>query len=137
MTTPTPKPTYTDIQSALTDLLFRPELDLVTATDRHFALDYRQRTDGRWDEREGFIEHIAHLRSIIAGGTVRVLDEFRDGARYADRHVVEIVKRDGSRVEMEVYVFAEFAADGRFRRVEETTLMLAGVETDRALGSAR
>ena len=130
-------PTHTDIQSALTDLLFRPELDLVTATDRHFAPDYRQRTDGRWDERDGFIEHIAHLRSIIAGGAVRVLDEFRDGARYADRHVVEIVKRDGSRVEMEVYVFAEFAADGRFRRVEETTLMLTGVETDRALGSAR
>ena len=129
--------TSTDMRSALTDLLFRPELDLATAADRHFAPDYRQRTDGTWDERDGFIEHIAHLRSVVANGTVRILDEFRDGTRYADRHVVEIVKRDGSRVEMEVYVFAELAADGRFRRVEETTLMLAGAEADRSLGSAR
>jgi hypothetical protein len=129
--------TYTDMQSALTDLLFRPELDLATATDRHFAPDYRQRTDGRWDERDGFVEHIAHLRSIVVGGNVRVLDEFRDGARYADRHVVEILKRDGSHVEMEVYAFGQFAPDGRFRQVEETTLMLAGTEADRSLGTAR
>jgi hypothetical protein len=129
--------TCTDMHSALTDLLFRPEVDLATAADRHFAPDYRQRTDGSWDERDGFVEHIAHLRSIVASGTVRVLDEFRDGPRYADRHVVEILKLDGSRVEMEVYVFGEFAADGRFRRVEETTLMLSGAEADRGLGSAR
>ena len=128
---------YTDMHSALTDLLFRPEVDLAAAADRHFAPDYRQRTDGSWDDRDGFIEHIAHLRSIVASGTVRILDEIRDGARYADRHVVEILKRDGSRVEMEVYVFGEFAADGRFRRVEETTLMLSGAEADRRLGSAR
>ena len=127
----------TDMQSALTDLLFRPELDLVTAADRHFAPDYRQRTDGSWDERDGFLEHIAHLRSVVAEGTVRVLDEFRDGACYADRHVVDIVKRDGSRVEMEVYVFAELAEDGRFLRVEETTLLLSGAEENRSLGSAR
>ena len=129
--------TYTDMHSALTDLLFRPEVDLAAAADRHFAPDYRQRTDGRWDERDGFVEHIAHLRSIVVGGTVRVLDEFRDGLSYADRHVVEILKRDGSRVTMEVYVFGEFAADGRFRRVEETTLMVSGAEADRGLGSAR
>jgi hypothetical protein len=128
---------YTDMHSALTDLLFRPEVDLTAAADRHFAPDYRQRTDGRWDERDGFVEHIAHLRSIVAGGSVRVLEEFRDGARYADRHVVEILKRDGSHVDMEVYAFGEFAADGRFRRVEETTLMLSGAEADRGLGSAR
>ncbi|MEU9047965.1 nuclear transport factor 2 family protein, partial [Kitasatospora sp. NPDC048343] len=40
-------------------------------------------------------------------------------------------------VRMEVYLFAEFAADGRFRRIEETTLMLEGADADRNLGSAR
>jgi hypothetical protein len=128
---------HTDIRSALTDLLFQPELDLAAAVDRHFAPDYRQRTDGKWDERDAFVEHIAHLRSVLTGGRVRVLDEICDGARYADRHVVEVTKRDGSSVEMEVYVFGEFAADGRFRRIEETTLMLQGGEADRSLGSAR
>lgn len=64
-------------------------------------------------------------------------DELADGDRYADRHTMEVVKNDGSTVRMEVYAFAEFAADGRFRRIEETTLMLEGSEADRNLGSAR
>jgi hypothetical protein len=104
---------------------------------RHALRADRPAVSARSRSRDGFVEHIAHLRSIVASGTVRVLDEFRDGPRYADRHVVEILKLDGSRVEMEVYVFGEFAADGRFRRVEETTLMLSGAEADRGLGSAR
>ncbi len=38
---------------------------------------------------------------------------------------------------MEVYVFADLAADGRFRRIEETTLLLQGSSADRTMGSAR
>ncbi|MEY9876159.1 hypothetical protein ABH931_005669 [Streptacidiphilus sp. MAP12-33] len=44
---------------------------------------------------------------------------------------------DGSTVRMEVYLFGEFAPDGRFRRIEETTLLLEGADADRNLGSAR
>jgi hypothetical protein len=43
----------------------------------------------------------------------------------------------GSSVRTEVYLFGEFAPDGRFRRVEEITLMLSGMESDRGLGNAR
>jgi len=127
----------TDVATALTDLLLTPGLALDEAVDRHFAPDYRQRTDGRWDDRGQFLEHIAHLREVVAGGSVEVLDELVVGDRYADRHVMEITKTDGSTVRMEVYLFAEFAPDGRFRRIEETTLMLQGADADRNLGSAR
>ncbi|MGW2376198.1 MULTISPECIES: nuclear transport factor 2 family protein [Kitasatospora] len=127
----------TDIATALTDLLFTPGLDLDEAVDRHFAPDYRQRTDGRWDDRQDFLAHIAHLRTVVATGSVRVHDELVDGHRYADRHTVEVTKTDGSAVRMEVYLFGEFAPDGRFRRIEETTLLLDGTEGDRNLGSAR
>jgi SnoaL-like protein len=127
----------TDIRTALTDLLFTPGLDLGQAADRHFAPDYRQRTDGSWADRTEFLTHIAHLRTAVASGTVQVHDELVEGDRYADRHTVDVTKTDGSSVRMEVYVFAEFAPDGRFRRIEETTLMLAGAEEDRNLGSAR
>jgi hypothetical protein len=127
----------TDIAAALTDLLLTPGLELTEAVDRHFAPDYRQRTDGRWDDREQFTTHIAHLRTIVAGGEIQVLEELVQGNLYADRHIVDIRKTDGSTVRMEVYVFAEFAPDGRFRRIEETTLMLQGADTDRNLGSAR
>lgn len=127
----------TDARTALTDLLFTPGLDLDQAADRHFAPDYRQRTDGTWANRTEFLTHIAHLRKVIANGTVTVHEELVDGDHYADRHTVDVTKTDGSTVGMEVYLFAEFAPDGRFRRIEETTLMLTGAEEDRNLGSAR
>lgn len=127
----------TDIHVALTDLLFTPGLELDEAADRHFAPDYRQRTDGRWADRTDFLTHIAHLRTAVAHGSVEVHEEFVDGDRYADHHTVDATKTDGSTVRMEVYLFGEFAPDGRFRRIEETTLMLAGAEEDRNLGSAR
>ncbi|MCL6299929.1 nuclear transport factor 2 family protein [Streptomyces kronopolitis] len=128
---------HTTITPALTDLLFTPELDLQEAVDRHFAPDYRQRTDGEWADRTEFTEHIAHLRTVVAAGSIEVREELTDGKLYADRHLVQVTKTDGSTVRTEVYVFAEFAPDGRFRRIEETTLMLEGTEADRNLGSAR
>lgn len=127
----------TTIAAALTDLLFTPDLDLDAAINRHFTPDYRQRTDGRWDDRAGFAAHIRHLRDVVADGRIDVHEELSDGTRYADRHTVTVTKTDGSTVRMEVYLFGEHAPDGRFRRIEETTLLLAGSEADRALGSAR
>lgn len=70
-------------------------------------------------------------------GHVQVHEELFDGSRYADRHTAHITKTDGSTVSMEVYVFADLAPDGRFSRIEETTLMLQGADTDRNIGSAR
>ncbi|MFJ1755484.1 nuclear transport factor 2 family protein [Kitasatospora sp. NPDC088134] len=129
--------TRTRIEAALTDLLFSPGLPLAEAADRHFTPDYRQRTDGAWADREEFLAHIAHLRTLVADGRVEVHEELQDGARYADRHTVHLTKTDGSAASMEVYVFADLAPDGRFRRIEETTLLLAGTAADRDLGSAR
>lgn len=126
----------TDIASALRDLLGSDE-SLDTALDRHFAPNYRQRTDGVWDDRAGFAEHIAHLREVVASIDVDVLDEFVDGQRYADRHVVTVTKRDGSRVIQEVYLFGQQDGSGRFERVEEVTMMLSGDEADRGMGSAK
>lgn len=109
----------TTIATALKDLLLTPDLPLEEAVDRHFA------------------PHIAHLRGVVAGGTIEVHDELAAGAAYAERHTIEIVKADGSASSHEVYVFAERGPDGRFVRLEEVTLMVAGAEDDRGLGSAR
>ncbi|MFJ3518804.1 MULTISPECIES: nuclear transport factor 2 family protein [unclassified Streptomyces] len=129
--------TRTGITAALDDLVFNRDITVEEAADRHFAPEYRQRTDGEWADRAGFIEHITHLRTVVDRGHVEVHDELYDGSRYADRHTVHLTKTDGSTVRTEVYVFGEFAADGRFRRIEETTLMLEGSDADRDLGSAR
>ena len=53
-----------------------------------------------------------------------VLDELGDAGHYAERHVIDLVMRDGERVRQEVYVFAARDPDGRFARIEETTLTL-------------
>jgi hypothetical protein len=58
---------HTDAHAALTDLLPTPGLDLDEAADRHFAPDYRQRTDGSRANRTEFLAHIAHLRTVVAG----------------------------------------------------------------------
>jgi hypothetical protein len=64
-------------------------------------------------------------------------DELYDGTKYADRHTAHITKKDGSTVRMEVYAIGDLAPDGRFRRVEEVTLMLHGSDSDRTIGNAR
>ena len=127
----------TDIKTALDDLVGNQTMPLDEAADRHFSPHYRQRTNGVWDDRAGFIEHIAHLREVVASITVDVLDELVDGRRYADRHLVTIRKGDGEQVVQEVYLFGELDEHGRFERVEETTLMLSGSEADRSLGNAK
>ncbi len=126
-----------DLALALHDMLNEHDLPLADAIDRHFGLDYRQRTDGAWDDRAGFVDHMTHLRTIVEHVQVDVLDELSDGDRWAERHVVTITKKDRSQVVQEVYVFAELSTDGRFRCLEERTLMLSGAEADRAIGSAR
>ncbi|KAA0016277.1 nuclear transport factor 2 family protein [Salinicola corii] len=127
----------TDIRSALDAILNQQCLPLEEALASHFSPEYQQRTNGHWDDREAFAEHAAKLREIVVSADVEVLDELREGNRYADRHIVRVTKRDGSEVVQEVYLFGELDSEGRFLRVEETTLMLQGAEEDRDIGSAR
>ncbi|MFG2488459.1 MULTISPECIES: hypothetical protein [Streptomyces] len=126
--------TSTDITRAINDLLFTPGLDLTEAIDRHFTPDYRQRTNGVWSDRASFTQHMTRLRSLIRSGHIEVHDELRDATRYADRHTVTLVHEDGHTSRTEVYLFAQLAADGRFRRVEETTLLVTGHADDGNLG---
>jgi hypothetical protein len=127
----------TTIKLVLHDLLMEAAMPLEQAIDRHFGPQYRQRTNGSWDDRAAFAKHIAYLRGIVESATVEVLDELTDGHLHADRHIVDIRKRDGGRVVQEVYLFGELDSEGRFVRIEETTLMLTGTEEDRGLGNAR
>ena len=125
------------IATALDDLLNNRELSIEQAVQRHFAEDYRQRTDGVWSDRHGFIEHMEHLRATVERAELRVLDEFEMDRAYADRHEAHIVKVGGTTVVQEVYLFATLADDGRFAEVHELTHMLSGAEEDRDIGRAR
>lgn len=106
------------------DDLFDPQLSAEDAFNRHFGPSFRQRVNGSWGGRSTFLAGIVLLREVVEHATVTVLDEFVDGDRYAERHVVDLRKRDGTRILQEVYVFAQRDSDGRFIRIEETTLPL-------------
>lgn len=125
------------IDTVLDEMINRQELPLEKVLDRYFSPNYRQRTDDRWEDREGFASHARKLREICTSVRIEVLDELRDGNLYATRHRVLCTKRDGEEVTMEVFMFAEIEDSGRFLRIEETTLMLKGKESDRDLGSAK
>lgn len=127
----------TTLKAALDDFLNNRELSLNEAVDRHFTPDYRQRTDGEWSDQEGFVAHIAHLRDCVRSAEVTILEEFVDTNHYGERHIVDITKNDGGHVIQEVYAFGDLTEDSRFKRLEETTLMLSGAESDRNIASAR
>ena len=114
-----------ELKNAIHDLFNDSLLTADDAIDRHFAPGFRQRSNGHWDERAAFRARIILLREVFEHATISVLDEFLDGERYAERHVIDLMKRDGERILQEVYVFAERDRDGRFTRIEETSVMLA------------
>lgn len=114
------------LKKAIEDLLDDARLSVDDAMDRHFAPTFRQRVNGRWDDRVGFSARVAALRGMVRQFTITVLDEMADGTRYAERHVVELVQHDDERIVQEVFVFAERDHDGRFACIEEATVPLEG-----------
>lgn len=101
------------IKDAIADL-FNRELTVEEAVERHFDPFFRQRVNGDWLVRHAFLAGIISLREVVDQVTITVLDEFSDGNRYSERHVIDLIKRDGERIRQEVYLFAERAHDGRF-----------------------
>ena len=114
----------TTIKDAVEDLFNNRQLPAEEAVDRHYASSFRQRINGSWDDRTGLLARVIELREVIAHATITVLDEVSDGNRYAERHLIDLAQQDGTRIVHEVFVFAERDADGRFVRIEETTLEL-------------
>jgi ketosteroid isomerase-like protein len=114
----------TTIKSAVEDLLGDRELSPDEVADRHFGPGFEQRVNGTRLDRAAFLERMAELRELVAHATVTVLDEVSEGDRYAERHVISLTQRDGTRVAQEVFVFAQRDADGRFVRIDETSVPL-------------
>ncbi|WP_343722288.1 nuclear transport factor 2 family protein [Herbaspirillum seropedicae] len=112
------------LKEAIEDLFNNPLLTAEEAVDRHFAPAFRQRVNGSWIDRASFLAAIVSLRASVDRVEVTVLDELSEGSRYAERHLIDLAKRDGKQLRQEVYVFAQRAEDGRFDQIEETTLAL-------------
>jgi hypothetical protein len=127
------------MSTVLSEVCFGDEdrYPLEPTIDLYFSPDYQQRTDGELVDREGFIEHMRALRTLVLTGQIEVLEVVVQGRQIADRHRVTIIKRDGSHSQVEVYLFGEFAEDGRLWRVDEVSRVIIGNAQDAALARTR
>ena len=111
-------------EQVLTEILFSSEgtHPLKETLDRYFTPDYEQDSDGEIYDRERFAVHVKEdFREPTERGTVTVHEIVQEGNRTAQRHRFDITTRDGATIRMEVHMFAEYASDGRLRRVHEMT----------------
>ncbi|MBL0885255.1 hypothetical protein [Myceligenerans indicum] len=111
------------LATVLEELLNERETPIEEVMARHFAPDYRQRTDGVWSGWSEVARNLAGIRTMIRSVRVDLLNEFVGGYDYADRHLLTVEMQDGTRQTRESYVFGTFAQDGRFERIEEVTLV--------------
>ncbi len=125
------------IEELLNDVMLKPSGDLRVVADKYFSPQYRQRTDGEWLSRSEFLEHAAHLRSLLVEASVVIHQALRDGNQISSRHTVRATKQDGGQVESDVYLFGELDDQDRFLYIDELTRMVAGGEADRDLGRSR
>ena len=76
------------IKDAVEGVLNTRELSAEEAVDRHFGPTFRQRVNGSWSDRAGFVARVDDLRKIVEHATLTVLEELTDENRYAGRHIV-------------------------------------------------
>lgn len=125
------------IKAVLDALLNQPEQSIESIIEFYFSQDYRQCTNGQWDDLPAFIQHAYKLRELVQDAKIEILDELHQAERYADRHRVYVTTYDGRKIIQEVYLFATLDSSGRLKQVVETTLMLEGQEKDRNLGQVK
>jgi len=108
------------IAEALRELVFAPVQSVDAVMDKFFAPGYVHRTSGRKQTREEFAEHARLARNEIIRGSATVLDELQTGSAYAERHLLDVTRRDGGRQNSEIYIIGTYAPDGRFASLNET-----------------
>jgi hypothetical protein len=111
-------------EQVMTEILFSSEgaHPLKETLDRYFTPDYEQDSDGGIYDRETFAVHVKEdFREPAERATVTVHEIIQEGNRTAQRHRLDITTWDGATIRMEVHMFAEYASDGRLRRVHEMT----------------
>lgn len=111
------------ITRALEEVCFGSDKDLPLkeTIDRYFAADFVEVVDGTTFGHDEFTAHMGRLRALVTGGRVEVLAAIREGDGFAHRHLLHVTGADGSTMRREVYMFGQFAADGRLLHIDEVS----------------
>jgi hypothetical protein len=124
----------TEMQKILNEVCFDRSLEVRSAVMRYFSPDYQQVTDGHVSDRESFIRHIEALRARLTQGEIEVLDFVRSGDSFAERHQARVTKTDGSRAQLEIYLFGKLDPQGQILAAHELTRVISGGHGDDQLG---
>ncbi|WP_068928014.1 nuclear transport factor 2 family protein [Planobispora rosea] len=89
--------------------------------DRYYTPDIEYCNDGFRLDRDRLIAHVGPARRNGRELEIEVREALVRGDRAAARYTLRAVMRKGNTVEMEIYLFARFAPDGRIRRVDSIT----------------
>lgn len=111
----------TELLTAFTVDIVHSRDDAETVVDRYHTPDVVQFSDGRRFEREQLVAHVHPVRKNLVDFEIEVHDSVRDGDRVAARYTLHAEMRRGRRVRTEIHAFADFAEDGRLRRVHQLT----------------
>lgn len=105
------------------------------ALDSLLADSYRQRTDGRELDLDGFIAHLKHVKINVKSISFTVLDACFNGSLLADRHIAEIVHNDGRMAHIEVFMLTRIN-DNKISGIDELTRSIDGNAEDCSLASS-
>lgn len=111
----------TELLTAFTVDIVHSRDDAETIVDRYHAPDVVQYSDGKRFERDQLIAHVHPVRKNLVDFRIELHDAVRDGDRVAARYTLHAEMRRGRRVRTEIHAFADFAEDGRLRRVHQLT----------------
>lgn len=101
---------------------------------KYFSPDYEQIVDDKYLKIEEFIMHIKKLKEVVETAEVSIINFATKDNSIFTKHIVKTVLKDGSKHTHKV--FAEFIInDNKIIRCEELTLMIAGSEAAKRLGS--
>lgn len=95
------------------------------AVPRFFGSSYVQRTNGFEIDYQGLVEHLRHIRSFSSQTIFRVEDAVASEGVVAERHIVEMIDREGDAIIVETSCFIRFA-DERIADMYEVYRLVSG-----------
>lgn len=128
------KATDSEMKQALGDMYRQifADADLVP---QFFSEDFILVSDGRTMRFADFVAHVRHVVEMVDRIEFEIADVVQTGDRLADRHLVTVTRKGGQKSLLEVYLFGTLR-DGRFIAVNETSRVVEGDHSSKALASA-
>lgn len=117
----TPEQFIADFFTSFTDAAAADHEDPAAIVDRFHTADIVQIADGIRIDRDRLIAHLRPVRKNLVDYRFEVHEAVADGDRIAARMTIRATMRKGDAITTEVFLFGEFAADGRMRQAHQLT----------------